>query len=68
MTPTEIKALRKSLGLTQSRFGRLLGLDGKDVSNTVRSWESGRRVPSGPVTKLMLLLERDPRLLGTLFV
>ena len=57
MTPDEIKAARHDLGLTQSGLAAELELANAD-SATVRSWESGRRVPSGPVrVAIRLMLE-----------
>ena len=62
MTPTEIKALRKQLGLSQSEMGRLLGLKPENAGNTVRRWEMDRsikshRTPSGPVVVAMTLIK-----------
>lgn len=47
MTPTDLKSLRNSLGLSQAALGALLGVDGF----TVRRWEmpesanSSRQIP-----------------------
>lgn len=49
MTPEQLKSIRLDLGLTQSEFGRVLGLSGADPSRTVRLWEAGSRPISGPV-------------------
>ena len=59
MSPDEIKAARQELGLTQRAMAEALALSNGD-SATVRSWENGRRNPSGPVCtaiRLMLLLQ-----------
>ena len=45
-----IKALRKSLGLTQQEFAEKLG----SVQNTITGYETGRRVPSNQVLALMV--------------
>lgn len=58
--PEDIKAARAELGLTQSGLAEALELANAD-SATVRSWENGRRNPSGPVRvalRLMLELHR----------
>lgn len=43
MTPQEIAALRKRLGLSQREFGQLLG---NVPQNTVSRWEVGTRHPN----------------------
>jgi len=56
MTPTEIRAAIRSLGLTQAEFGRLL----EASERTVRSWcddgPSGRRMPPLAVRELRRLM------------
>ncbi len=49
MKKTQIKRLRKSLGLSRATFGELLGVSGR----TVESWEQGLRTPSKAVILLM---------------
>jgi len=41
--PDEVKGIRAMIGVSQPIFGQFLGVDVK----TVRSWEQGRRTPSG---------------------
>ncbi len=41
LSPAEIKALRQETGLSQSKFGQLLGVTGGSVAH----WESGIRTP-----------------------
>lgn len=53
MTPTQIRALRKRLGLNCADFGELVGVSGR----TVEDWEQGRRVPSKPAVILMQSLK-----------
>ena len=56
-TPDQIKAARQALGLTQAGLAAALELANAD-SATVRSWENGRRAPSGPVrVAIRLMLE-----------
>ena len=52
MTPTQIRALRKRLGLNCAQFGALVGVSGR----TVEDWEQGRRVPGGPAVMIMQML------------
>lgn len=54
--PLAIKELRSKLGLSQSKFAKLLHVD----VGTLRNWEQGRRVPTGPARALLTLT--DPRL------
>ena len=53
MTPDEIRALRKSLGMTQPEFAEKLGV----TVITVSSWERGIRNPSGSAVMLMQQLK-----------
>lgn len=52
MTPTQIKALRKRLGLNTTEFGALVGVSGR----TVEDWEQNRRTPGGPAVMIMQAL------------
>ena len=56
LTPDEVKALRKSLGLTQREFERLLGVS----SPTVSRWETGAMQQSMTANRLMELLRDCP--------
>lgn len=50
--------LRKSLGMNQAAFGRLVGVD----QSTVSKWESGRQLPDGTqLIKLAELAKQSPR-------
>ena len=42
MTPKEIEAIRKDLGVTQERFANLLG----SSFATINRWENGKTKPS----------------------
>lgn len=48
MTPEEVAAARKRLGLTQAELASWLELEGVHAKDTVRKWESGARPISGP--------------------
>lgn len=61
MTPKQVVALRKKLGLTQAQLARKLGVD----RAAVNQWEAGTRTPSGIAVKFMeLLLELHERGIG----
>jgi len=53
--PTEVAALRESLGLTQSQFATLLGVH----SLTISKWERGLLAPSPYQQALMQSFERS---------
>ena len=54
----EIKAadVREQIGLSQTRFARLIGVS----KRTVENWEQGRRTPSGPARALLKIVAQDP--------
>ena len=51
-----VAALRKRLGLSQTRFAATFGFSTK----TVRNWEQGLRHPEGPARILLQVIEREP--------
>lgn len=63
MTGEELRAARKSLGLTAQGFADLVG-----VSNgrTVRYWESGDRKVPGPVAVLIKKIMDDKTMMQDL--
>lgn len=54
MTPETFKSIRKRVGLTQPGVAAFLRIS--DI-RSVRKWETGERAISGPVAKLMELLD-----------
>lgn len=52
----DIKAIRKSLGLTQEKMAPLLGTS---VSG-FRKWEQGERQPSGAARTLLKVMDKEP--------
>jgi len=54
--PTDVKALRARLGLTQEQFARTYRLP----LGTVRDWEQGRARPDAPASALLAVIEREP--------
>jgi putative transcriptional regulator len=53
---SDVSTLRHRLGLSQQAFADLLLLR----VSTIRNWEQSRRIPRGPATTLLTLMERDP--------
>lgn len=60
MRPPEVRALRRKLGLTGSRFAALLGVH----PVTVRKWETGAQAISPMAARLMRLLAEPRRRKG----
>jgi DNA-binding transcriptional regulator YiaG len=55
MTPQTFKQIRQAAGMSQSQLMEWLGLKDKRI---IGRYEQGEVVPSGPVTRLMTLLDR----------
>ncbi len=55
-TPTEIKGIRNSTGMTQKLFAKYMGVSVK----TVEAWEAGRNHPEGAACRLLTLTKNDP--------
>jgi len=51
-----VSAIRRKVGLSQSRFAALLGVSVR----TLQDWEQGRRAPSGAARTLLLIAEKNP--------
>lgn len=65
VSKSEVKRLRRDvLHVTQERFANLVG----EGVGAVRSWEAGLRNPSGAATKIIRLLEKNPKLVSQLAV
>lgn len=58
--PEEIRSLRHQLKVSQPVFAALLNVP----LATARSWEQGRRSPSGAALRLLDLARREPRILA----
>ncbi|MBM3522552.1 MAG: helix-turn-helix domain-containing protein [Alphaproteobacteria bacterium] len=52
-------ALRRRAKLSQAAFAKLIGVS----VGTLRGWEQGRRMPTGPARALLRLLARRPELI-----
>ena len=55
--PEDVRAIRQSLGKSQSEFALLIGVS----VATLRNWEQGRRVPEGPARALLRVAAANPR-------
>jgi hypothetical protein len=76
LTPSRIRKMRTTLGMSRKEFGRILWA----ALTTVEQWETGECVPVGTHRRLLLLVEealadpgfkpivRDPRANDPLFV
>lgn len=52
----DIKAIRKKLRLSQTRFASVFGFD----VTTLRNWEQGRRVPNSHTRAYLQVIANDP--------
>ena len=60
MTPADLRAARKTLGLTQSGLARALRLSEKNGDRSVRIWEQEGNTVPGPVQVAVgMMLERN---------
>ena len=53
---TDVRLMRKRLGLSQTAFATRFGLS----VHAVRQWEQGRRHPDGPARVLLQVISREP--------
>ena len=56
LSPEEVRALRKRLGLSQAQFARRFGF----TLDTIQQYEQGHRRPSGPASSLLRVVAADP--------
>lgn len=52
-----VKEIRALTALSQPKFAKLLNVD----VGTLRNWEQGRRVPTGPARALLKAIKNDPK-------
>lgn len=52
----DVRALRRSYGLSQARFAAMMGIS----TATLRNWEQGRRRPEGSARVLLEVVARHP--------
>lgn len=55
-TPEEIRAARKTLGLTQHGLALALLMEGESAWQTISAWENGERKVTGPAWKAIQLM------------
>jgi DNA-binding transcriptional regulator YiaG len=55
----DIVALRRFVGLSQTKFAQAMGIS----VHTLRNWEQGRRRPEGPAIALLRIAARHPRVI-----
>ncbi|MGP8243890.1 MAG: helix-turn-helix domain-containing protein [Bryobacteraceae bacterium] len=53
---TDVRAVRRKLGLSQSEFANRFGFG----SATLKNWEQGRTRPDGPARVLLAVIARHP--------
>jgi putative transcriptional regulator len=53
----DIRKLRESVNVSQSKFARMVGVS----VDTVQNWEQGRRRPRGPAMALLRVFQRNPK-------
>lgn len=54
----DVKKIRQDIGMTQSAFCANYGFE----LSTLRNWEQGHRMPSGPSRTLLILISRAPEM------
>ena len=54
---TNVRALRETLGLSQSDFAALFGFHVRSLQD----WEQGRRRPEIPIRAYLAVIQRDPQ-------
>ena len=59
ITSGKIKEIRTKTKLSQAVFAKLLNVS----LSSVRQWEQGKRIPTGPTKVLLDLLNKSPHLL-----
>lgn len=57
LAPSEVKAIRRERGLSQSEFAARYGINVR----TLQDWEQGRVQPDGPARAYLLVILREPR-------
>ena len=55
--PEDVKAVRTSLGASQTEFALMIGVS----VATLQNWEQGRRTPDGPALALLRVAAKNPK-------
>ncbi len=58
-TANDVVRVRGRLGLSQTKFAKLLGIS----EDTLQNWEQGRRQPTGPAKVLLKVAARHPKVI-----
>jgi len=58
-TANDVIRVRGKLGLSQTKFAKLLGIS----EDTLQNWEQGRRQPTGPAKVLLKVAARHPKVI-----
>ena len=53
----DVKSIREKLNVTQSEMAKVLGTS----LDTIRSWETGRRNPTGLAAKVLATIQANPK-------
>jgi putative transcriptional regulator len=56
LCPTEIKAIRASVGMSQAVFARSFRLS----LDTIKGWEQGKRKPDAAAANYLRMIQADP--------
>jgi putative transcriptional regulator len=54
---TDVRAVRETLGLSQSDFAALFGFNVRSLQD----WEQGRRRPEIPIRAYLAVIQREPQ-------
>ncbi len=58
--PADVKAIRATLGKSQSQFALMIGVS----VSTLQNWEQGRRQPEGPAQALLRVAAAAPEVVA----
>ncbi|EFG4207934.1 helix-turn-helix domain-containing protein, partial [Escherichia coli] len=53
----DVRAIRENLNITQSEMAKVLGTS----LDTIKSWETGRRNPTGLAAKVLATIKANPK-------
>ena len=60
----DVRAIRENLNITQSEMAKVLG----SSLDTIKSWETGRRNPTGLAAKVLATIQANPKFFQELAV
>lgn len=61
LSPAGIARIRQQMHVSTPVFAAYLNVN----ADTVRSWEKGRRTPSGPALRLLQIAQKQPEILAS---